>query len=253
MNPLLANGQIISRVPLNLVPPQNGLPAQGIPSQLIGQQHATISSSFANGQLNVGSRLLQEQLFNGNKFGQSQQQQPQQLHQQPQLQSINQQFGQNQGSFEDTFGGYSVDSLNQFGDNLKVVQQRSVDIKNQPKKREVTPSDEKKLSKRGLVMLKDGSIVDDSLLQVTGLFEGLTQFGGSDFKEDANKKQNDLEDEIKEHDREPAEGEVQAVMSLCNKCAVEPFEGAIVLPWRELQTTTKNVLKALSTGSCGDF
>lgn len=113
----------------------------------------------------------------------------------------------------------------------------------------------KKLDKRGLVMLNDGSIVDDTLLNVPNLFDGLTQFGAQDFKQEVSggNGSNDLEEEIREHDREPAEDEVQAVMSLCSKCAIEPFQGAVVLAWRELQTITQHTLKALSTGLCGDF
>lgn len=246
MNPLLANGQILQRVPFNLaMPPQQqqqqqqpGLPVQGIPSQLVGQslsqpQQATITHSFANGQLNVGSRLLQEQLVTG-------QQQPQTLSFQSAARPQSTRF-----VFDDSFGDLSGVSGLPLSRNLRLS-------KRKVQKRQTARTD-KKLNKRGLVMLKDGSIVDDSLLSVPGLFDGLTQFGVPEFKQDAVMKQNDLEDEIKEHDREPAEGEVQAVMSLCSKCQVEPFQGAILLSWRELQTSTKGVLKALSTGSCGDF
>lgn len=217
---------------------QPGLPVQGIPSQLVGQaqpQQATITHSFANGQLNVGNRLLQEQLG---------QQPPQTLS----YQSAARPGGAVQSTrfvFGDSFGDLSGVSALPLSRNLRLSKRKA-------HKRETARTD-KKLNKRGLVMLKDGSIVDDSLLSVPGLFEGLTQFGVPEFKQDAVMKQNDLEDEIKEHDREPAEGEVQAVMSLCSKCQVEPFQGAILLSWRELQTSTKGVLKALSTGSCGDF
>lgn len=222
---------------------QPGLPVQGIPSQLVGQnfgqpQQATITHSFANGQLNVGARLLQEQL--------GQQQQPQALAYQSNAGHPTAAVQSTRFVFGDSFGDLSsVSSLPQHSGNFRLNKRRA-------HKREITRKD-KKLDKRGLVMLKDGSIVDDSLLSVPGLFDGLTQFGVPEFKQDAVMKQNDLEDEIKEHDREPAEGEVQAVMSLCSKCQVEPFQGAILLSWRDLQTSTKGVLKALSTGSCGDF
>uniref|UniRef100_A0A336MZ13 CSON010308 protein n=1 Tax=Culicoides sonorensis TaxID=179676 RepID=A0A336MZ13_CULSO len=245
VNPLLANGQILQRVPFNLaIPPQQqqqqqNLPVQGIPSQLVGQQlaaqqpqQATITSSFANGQLNVGSRILQEQLVAGHPNSRSS---PFKVRPASPAQSTRFVFG-------DAFGDLGSAPSLQLPNGLRLQKRRA-------HKRELSENN-KKLAKRGLVMLKDGSIVDDTLITVPGLFDGLTQFGVPEFKQDAMMKQNDLEDEIREHDREPAEGEVQAVMSLCSKCQVEPFQGAIVLSWRELKTSTKGALKALSHGPC---
>lgn len=235
VNPLLANGQIAQRVPLNVVGSQ---PGAAPPPQ------ATITSQFANGQLNVGTRLIQQQLV-----GTASPVAQQTLAPQIQFATQSPQFDSNQSPF-DAFllaqqqGGGSSGGAIRFEDD-SAFGQRSKREDGQSRK-----------NKRGLVMLKDGSIVDDTLVSIPNLFDGLTQFGAQEFKDEAagnQQTQNDLEDEIREHDREPAEGEVQAVMSLCSKCQIEPFQGAVVLAWRELQTITQHALKAMSTGHCGDF
>lgn len=118
-------------------------------------------------------------------------------------------------------------------------------------KRETVVKD-KKIKKRGLVQLKDGSIIDDGLLGSEYVFEGLAQFGAPAFKQHLTKMM-DIEDEIKEHDREPAEGEVQAVMAICSICDEEPFKGAAVMQWKNTRVTTDHALKAKSTGGCGNF
>lgn len=111
-------------------------------------------------------------------------------------------------------------------------------------------AEEEKKSKRGLVELTDGTIVDDKFFD-TDWYDGLAQFGGNDVKNSLTKHDN-LEDEIKEHDREPAEGEVEAVRSYCNSCLIEPFESALVLPWKSASASS-GVLRAKASKVCGDF
>ena len=80
--------------------------------------------------------------------------------------------------------------------------------------------------KRGLVQLGDGLIVDDGHV-AQGLdndyFAGLTNFGLQ------------LPNyENKDDEREPAEAEVRAIMDVCDGCAVEPFEKALIFGWRSV-------------------
>ncbi|EZA55910.1 Neuronal pentraxin-2 [Ooceraea biroi] len=97
-----------------------------------------------------------------------------------------------------------------------------------PRKSEAT--DDKKVGKReadkkkkrGLLQLSDGSIFDDGYSIPQGLdndyFTGLS-FG--------------LLKETEEEDvREPAEYEVRQVMDVCDGCAEEPFDKALVIGWR---------------------
>lgn len=124
--------------------------------------------------------------------------------------------------------------------NNKVIQKRQATIN-------------KKHDKRALVTLTDGSVIDDSIIAANPYdFDGLAQFGAPAFQEQLN-KQMDIEDEIKQHDREPAEGEVQAVLQLCSKCDAEPFEGAIIFAWNSVKVETKNALRGQSLGGCGHF
>lgn len=81
--------------------------------------------------------------------------------------------------------------------------------------------------KRGLVQLSDGSILDDTFLGDQGLdnnyFSGLTSFG--------------IQLPIhatKDDEREPAEGEVRQVMNVCDGCAEDPFEKALIMGWRSV-------------------
>lgn len=112
--------------------------------------------------------------------------------------------------------------------------------------------------KRALVALSDGSIIDDKNIDATAagnaeyVYDGLSQFGADDYQENLS-KQGDIEDEIKEHDREPAEEEVNAVLSLCSACQVEPFIGAVALAWKDAKIIPEKVLKGQSVGGCGAF
>lgn len=110
--------------------------------------------------------------------------------------------------------------------------------------------DDKSQKKRDLITLTDGSLVDDKFFD-SDWYDGLAQFGGNDFKNSLVKHDN-LEDEIREHDREPAEGEVEAVRSFCNSCLIEPFESALVIAWKNARAGIK-VLKAKASKVCGDF
>ncbi|XP_054011862.1 uncharacterized protein LOC128894245 [Hylaeus anthracinus] len=80
--------------------------------------------------------------------------------------------------------------------------------------------------KRGLVQLGDGLIVDDGYIP-QGLdneyFAGLTNFGLQLPKY-----------ENKDDEREPAEAEVKMVMDICDGCAPEPFEKALIMAWRSV-------------------
>ncbi|XP_043463349.1 uncharacterized protein LOC122499219 [Leptopilina heterotoma] len=94
-------------------------------------------------------------------------------------------------------------------------------------KKNVTKRESEIKRKRALVHLSDGSIVDDALLLQQNLgddyFSGLANFGA------ALKTP-----ESKEEEREPAEGEVRQVMDICDGCAGEPFERALIFGWRSV-------------------
>jgi hypothetical protein len=236
-------------------PNNPALPVQGLPSQIAGGiVPQTVTTQFANGQFHSGGRFLQEQLVSGNF-----------LHSQPKLVQISP-----RGNV--VFPGPSVATPTSFSDinnpaNVQYID--SSNINSHPlfkreeaaskvtasfgdkivKKRE-TSDDDKNLKKRALVQLSDGSIVDDAAEPF--VFDGLAQFGAQSFKDDISKRTN-LEDEIKEHDREPAEDEVRAVMQLCSKCEVEPFQGASVFAWKDLAISMNHALKAKSLGGCGEF
>lgn len=262
-NPLLANGQFPSRVRINLAQVQQpAAPQQPLP---------TINTNFVRGQFNAGARNLQTQLLTGNYLQQLQSQgqfspspapilptaspssgsirfpssQPQQPLQ-PQQPSNDGAF-----SFSSTFTEFSGNSP-----DIEIIDQSelpNIRFKRQSEKSKKTStksSDEEKKSKRGLVELTDGTIVDDQFFD-TDWYDGLAQFGGNELKSSLT-KHDTLEEEIKEHDREPAEGEVEAVRSYCNSCLIEPFESALVLPWKSA-SASHGVLRAKASKVCGDF
>lgn len=118
-----------------------------------------------------------------------------------------------------------------------------------------TPLTDKKINKkRALIALSDGSFVDDKNIadDTAFVYDGLAQFGAGDFQEGLI-KQGDIEDEIKAHDREAAEGEVNAVLSLCSSCQIEPFIGAVAFTWKDAKIQPEHALKGRSVGSCGAF
>lgn len=114
---------------------------------------------------------------------------------------------------------------------------------------------EKAFAKRALVSLTDGTVIDDRDIAANAYdFDGLAQFGAIAFQEALTRpKGSNIEDEIREHDREPAEGEVEAVLNLCSSCANEPFQGAIILAWKDAKITVDGGLHGHSLGGCGHF
>jgi len=222
MHTLLASGQIPTRVRINLAnpppppPSANGAaaPAPAAPTDP-AQQGITINTNFVNGQINAGSRLVAQQLLGLSPGGQ--------------LQANRFQMLSNSA-------------------NVKFIDETETHIQF---KRETETS--KKLQKRGLVLLDDGSVVDDgSGTDSSLIYNGLADFGGQQFKQDLTLKMS-LEEEISTHDREPAEEEVKAVMAICSSCQTEPFQGAIVFAWKDVREHMNNALKGLSVGPCGNF
>ncbi|XP_075155883.1 pentraxin-related protein b6 [Haematobia irritans] len=223
MHTLLANGQIPTRVRINLAQPAP-TPSEDISTNAAAAEQAlTIHTNFINGQINAGSRLVAQQLVGLN--------QPLGPHA---TQTVNRQT--------------VLDPNNPT--KIKFVDETETRILF---KRD-TKDTEKNLKKRGLVFLDDGSIVDDPLIQGSAVlkYDGLAEFGGQQFKEELGDIIN-VEDKISEHDHEPAEEEVKAVMALCGTCDTEPFQGAIVFAWKDAHEHLNNALKGYSVGRCGNF
>lgn len=257
-NPLLANGQFPTRVRINLAGVQS-------PAPLVATTPLpTINTNFVRGQFNAGARNLQTQLLTGNYLQQIQSQS--QFSAQPTVPSFTSpaapapgssllrfpsepQTGGNNGAFSytSTFThGFSSDPA-----NVEIIDESQLpDLRFKRQAIKSKATDDEKKSKRGLVELTDGTIIDDKFFD-SDWYDGLAQFGGNDFKNSLTKHDN-LEDEIREHDKEPAEGEVNAVGQYCNSCLVEPFESALVIPWKSASTSA-GVLKAKASKVCGDF
>lgn len=221
----------------------------------------SINTNFVRGQFNGGTRNLQTQLLNGNYLQQLQSQS--QFSAQPTVPTFtspasssirfpSQQQQQQQSSGNN--GAFSYSST--FTDFSQVPNLEIIDESQLPDlrfKRQAVKSkavDDEKKSKRGLVELTDGTIVDDKFFD-NEWYDGLAQFGGNEFKQTLTKQDN-LEDEIREHDREPAEGEVDAVRQYCNSCLVDPFESALSIVWKSASPSA-GVLKAKASKVCGDF
>lgn len=223
MHTLLASGQIPTRVRINLANPPTPAPgataAPGDPTQ----QAITINTNFVNGQINAGSRLVAQQLL-----GLS----PQQAAP-----------GGNRNRFQMLSNSANVQFIDETETHIQF-------------KRETGAAGQKKLQKRGLVLLDDGSVVDDGASgtadEASEIYNGLADFGGQQFKQDLTLKMS-LEEEISTHDREPAEEEVKAVMAICGSCHAEPFQGAIVFAWKDVREHMNNALKGLTVGPCGNF
>lgn len=245
-----------------------------IPQNAPPQPIQNINTNFIRGQFHAGARNLQTQLLTGNylqqlqsqgQFGSSQQptavpsftssainptsssvitfpQSPQQQQQQQQSQPPS-----NDGafSFSSTFTGFTSQPA-----NIEIIDEADLPNLRFKRQNKKAATDEEKKSKRGLVELTDGTIVDDNIFD-TNWYDGLAQFGGNEVKNSLTKHDN-LEDEIREHDREPAEGEVEAVRMYCNSCLIEPFDSALVLLWKSA-TTSAGVLRARASKVCGDF
>lgn len=248
INPLLANGQFPSRVKINLA---------GVQSPVTTPVPATINTNFIRGQFHIGARNLQQQLLNGNALNnhyqsqsqfspqptsipQQQQQQQHQLFSSPAPNSKIQ-FTQNDAlQFSSSYTGFGSNPA-----NVEIIDESQLPTIRF--KRQLKAKDEEK-KKRDLITITDA---DDDKYFDSDWYDGLAQFGGNDFKQHL-KQHDNLEDEIREHDREPAEGEVDAVRLYCNSCLVEPFESALVMPWKSAQPSSK-VLRAKASKVCGDF
>lgn len=233
----MANGQFPTRVKINFAGSQ--------PTETEQQ----VNTNFVVGQFHTGARNLQQQLISGNV--------QQRLLAQPRPQPAPTQAAipqrtfaqQSTVQFPDTRSNSFTSTYTGFGSspaNVQIIDE--ADLPTLRFKRQ--SSVDKNQQKRELVTLTDGSIVDDKFFD-TDWYDGLGQFGDSGLKQTLTKRDN-LEDEIKEHDREPAEGEVDAVQSYCNHCLVEPFQSALVLSWKEA-SAGHGVLKAKSATICGDF
>ncbi|XP_049885276.1 uncharacterized protein LOC126380094 [Pectinophora gossypiella] len=121
------------------------------------------------------------------------------------------------------------------GHNLFKRDSQKRNKRDNPEKELQQESTASKKDKRGLVMLTDGSVVDEALLSPTlsdeddalfqqSLLNGLAGVVGNI---PVQKLQKQTVDE-----REPAEAEVKAVMQVCSGCTPEPFKKALVLSWR---------------------
>nr|XP_050862143.1 uncharacterized protein LOC127069313 [Vespula vulgaris]XP_050862144.1 uncharacterized protein LOC127069313 [Vespula vulgaris] len=106
-------------------------------------------------------------------------------------------------------------------DKVKFLERIKDDIEKTTKKR----GTEKK--KRGILQLPDGLLFDENYAVPQGLdndyFSGLASFDLQLVKQDN-----------KNDEREPAEAEVKRIMDICNGCAEEPFEKALIMGWRSV-------------------
>ncbi|XP_034488876.1 uncharacterized protein LOC117792733 [Drosophila innubila] len=236
MHMLLASGQIPSRVRINLA---NSVPSQE--SQQQGPSAITVNTNFVNGQINTGSRLVAQQLLNYSPL--------------PPSRAV--------GGILSTPTTVTANEAGRFqmlsnSANVQFIDETETHIqfKRNSQKNQESGNVAKKLQKRGIVLLDDGSLVDDGLdsdnSEIYSKYNGLADFGGQQFKHDLTLRMT-LEEEISTHDREPAEEEVKAVMAICSNCDPEPFQGAIVFAWKDISEQMNNTLKGLSVGTCGNF
>lgn len=244
VNPLLANGQIATRLRINLAGVIDPSAEQQQPQLLDGPQHATIGTSFVSGQFSSAERFITQQLVTNSG--------------QPAV-------GSGAGTFKFPSAVPSSPASYIIGGPPAGLQyapdQQHVLFKRNSKpaapkvvrKREAAASP-RRHEKRALVQLTDGSVYDDGTGgQLDSYdFDGLAQYGAPAFQAQLTKHM-DIEDEIKQHDREPAEGEVQAVLDMCSVCAPEPFQGAIIFAWKDVKGLTKGALRGKTLGGCAHF
>jgi len=256
-NAILANGQINTRLRINFAgnqpqPGQPTLPTVAFPGALLPSQQATISTNFNRGQFSSGERLLTQQLF-GTRIKQGK------TLSLPSSTAFT--FPQPSSSsgilhLRDPANVQFIDGSEDDGFGHVVFKRNDSPNRRRPVKTVVKRAAEDKVQrKRALVSLTDGSVIDDrEIAENAYAFDGLTQFGAVDFQEGLTRpKHANIEDEIKQHDREPAEGEVQAVLGFCSSCEVEPFQGAIILAWKEAKISLEGALRGHSLGGCGHF
>ncbi|XP_060661722.1 uncharacterized protein LOC132795179 [Drosophila nasuta] len=252
MHMLLASGQIPTRVRINLANsaspspmPAGGQPQQSPPSAI------TVNTNFVNGQINAGSRLVAQQLLNLSPITQNR--------------PVGVAVGvstpaYDAGRFQMLSNSANVQFIDETETHIQFKRNSNTDPKAATavqQQQQNAGSIGKKLQKRGIVLLDDGSLVDDGLdagddSEIYNKYSGLADFGGQQFKQDLSLRMT-LEEEISSHDREPAEEEVKAVMAICSNCDPEPFKGAIVFAWKDVIEQMNNSLKGLSVGSCGNF
>lgn len=259
MGPNLANGQVSTRLRINFagIQPQDGSAVPPSPqTQIINGQ-----TQFINGQFSVGQRLLAQQFASAGSLA-SPSTAPVIFPQQDAGSSLP--VSSSSSSFVNLGDPANVQYIEDGIDdgasghllykrNNKQAKRASKRLQKRHTVQMASDSSGKNNKKRALVELTDGSIVDDKdLVSNSFLFDGLSQFGAIDFQENLSKHAS-IEDEIREHDREPAEDEVRAVLELCSACEIEPFQGAIVLAWKDAKIQTEHALRGHSQGGCGHF
>lgn len=256
----MANGQINTRLRINIAGAQPQ-PAAPSPTLIPGNLPTpTISTLFNRGQFSSGERLLTQQLF-GTRLKQGRTLAapsspasfvfPSSTAPASFLQirdPSNDQNVQYIDGADDDIDSHFVFKRNDAPKRSSRIRQSRSTIRR--------PLIEKTQKKRALVSLTDGSVIDDrDLAENAFAFDGgLAQFGAAAYQDAlTGPKNGNIEDEIKQHDREPAEGEVKAVLNLCSVCQVEPFQGAILLAWKDAHISLEGALLGHSLGGCGNF
>lgn len=209
---------------------------------LVGPQHATIGTAFVAGQFSPAERHITQQLVTNAGPGAGQ---------------IPFKFPEPIVNVPSSPAAYIIGSPPS-SISAPLSQQQHILFKRRAPgakvhKRESAPSQRRRHEKRALVQLTDGSVFDDAALDHSAYdFDGLAQYGAPAFQAQLTKHM-DIEDEIRQHDREPAEGEVAAVLDMCSVCAPEPFQGAIIFAWKDVKGVTKGALRGKTLGGCAHF
>lgn len=254
-NAILANGQINTRLRINFAgtQPQAAAPAPTIIPGL--SPTPTISTLFNRGQFSSGERLLTQQLFGARLKQGKTLAAPSSpasfVFPQPTAPSSFLQI--RDPSNVQYIDGADDDIDSHFVFKRNDAPKRSSRIR---QSRSTVRFTEKTQKKRALVSLTDGSVIDDrDLAENAFAFDGgLAQFGAAAYQDALTRpKHGNIEDEIKAHDREPAEAEVQAVLNVCSTCQIEPFQGAILLAWKDAHISIEGALQGHSLGGCGSF
>lgn len=267
----MANGAVGNRLNLNLFDPQQA--ANILPT--LQTQFFPGQTQFMNGQFSTIQRLLQQQ-FNPPSAVSSTPSPtapvlfPQESEQA--LPSLPTTIGSSSSFFNlnnpanvqyvddpNSLQAYEQHTLFKRNENESTKPKRIVKVKRVVKraidsKSSAVTKDQKVNKKRALIPLSDGSFLDDKNIADAPAYilDGLSQFGAAEFQ-DGLTRQGSIEDEIAEHDREAAQDEVKAVLSLCSSCDIEPFGGAVILAWKNIKVQQEHSLKGHSVGSCGDF
>lgn len=240
-HPLLTAGQLNPEVALNIAAQQPLL--QFVPPSLINAPPQPQQPPVRSGPLQQTPQLFEQQQ-------QQQQQQLQQQQQQQQLQfPVQLQLEQPQQTYQllpansvSDIGSYSQQRVVLGGKplvnsglihNSAVLNPSSVDAgsleTHQLYKRAASGSGKILKQRKRELFLSGGQLVHDSLLSNSydqSLLDGLAGIGEN---EPILLKQKQSSEE-----REPAEAEVKAVMSICTGCDQEPFGKAVVFAWRSV-------------------